>query len=383
MEYSGRLGRGNEKDIGDDPGEMESLSFISFGTNEKVIEISSGDSHNCALFESGQVKCWGWGYSGQLGQGNGKDIGDDPGEMEALSFIQFGTNEKVIEISSGGSHNCALFESGRVKCWGWGDLGQLGQGNSKSIGDDPGEMESLSFISFGTNEKVIEIGSGEYRSCALFESGRVKCWGWGYSGQLGQGNSKSIGDNPGEMESLSFIQFGTNEKVIEISSGGSHNCALFESGRVKCWGRDRYGQLGQGNSKSIGDNPGEMESLSFIQFGTNEKVIEISSGGSHNCALFESGRVKCWGRDRYGQLGQGNNKIMGNDPGEMESLSFLDFQGLPITCLSSGRDFQMVLFSNGLVKGWGENRFGQLGVGTTKNMGDDAGEMESLDFIRF
>ena len=116
--------------------------------------------------------------------------------------------------------------------------------------------------------------------------------------------------------------------VNKIILGGSYSCALFESGRVKCWGSGIFGQLGQGNKEDLGDDPGEMENLSF--YWENQKahefhlpIYKISLGGFHSCAIFVNGLSKCWGSGRYGQLGQGNSENLGDDPAEIESLEFI------------------------------------------------------------
>src|SRR5690606_537516 len=90
----------------------------------------------------------------------------------------------------------------------------------------------------------------------------------------------------------------------QVTTAYYHTCALVY-GSVKCWGHNEYGQLGLGHTENIGDEPGEMASLPFIDFGTRESVVQISAGGYHTCALFESGRVKCWGYAHEGPVGQG------------------------------------------------------------------------------
>ena len=98
-----------------------------------VAGISSGGEHTCALSSTGDVKCWGRAGSGQLGYGNTNDIGDNETPSSVGNVDVGGT---VTQISAGYVHTCALLTTGDVKCWGYGIFGQLGYGNTTTIGDN-------------------------------------------------------------------------------------------------------------------------------------------------------------------------------------------------------------------------------------------------------
>ena len=82
----------------------------------------------------------------------------------------------------------------------------------------------------------------------------------------------------------------------KIRAGGVHTCALSSAGTVKCWGRNVFGQLGDGST----DN-------SAVPVGVTNLtgVTSIATGGAHSCALLANGTVRCWGLNFYGQLGNG------------------------------------------------------------------------------
>lgn len=119
---------------------------------------------------------------------------------------------------------------------------------------------------------------------------KVKCWGWDLNGQLGDGTTsdRSI---PGDVTELT-------SGVSAISAGAEHACALTTSGGVRCWGMNTYGQLGDG-STTDSSTPVEVTGL-------ESEVVAISAGYSHSCTVTTLGEVKCWGRNNYGQLGDGS-----------------------------------------------------------------------------
>ncbi len=382
---TGQLGLGDVNPRGDDPNEMgENLPTVDLGL-ERAISLSVGFGHTCALFESGKIKCWGFNGFGQLGLGNVRNWGDNPNEMgENLPFTDLG-REKPISLSIGGTHHtCALFKEGRVKCWGNNDYGRLGLGDIEMRGDDPGEMGvNLPYIDLG-NDKVVSLVSGFAHTCAQFQSGGIKCWGRNGYGQLGLGDRSDRGDDPSEMgENLPYIDLG-EEKVISVACGFDHTCALLESGRAKCWGINKFGQLGLGDTQNRGDNPGEMgQNLDFVDLG-DEKALSLIAGYRYTCALLENQRVKCWGGNLVGELGMGHNTSVGGKPNQMgKSLPYLDL-GLPILALSPGTEssHSCALLKNNALKCWGSNLYGSLGLGDTQNRGDNLGEMgQNLDFV--
>ncbi|MEX2627572.1 MAG: fibronectin type III domain-containing protein, partial [Ilumatobacteraceae bacterium] len=113
--------------------------------------ITAGYRHTCAVLDIGNVKCWGNGVYGRLGQGDTKDIGDEPGEMgDFLPPVKLGIGRTASGVTADLEHTCAALDDGSVKCWGFGFTGRLGQGSNDAIGDEPGEMgDDLDPIALG------------------------------------------------------------------------------------------------------------------------------------------------------------------------------------------------------------------------------------------
>jgi alpha-tubulin suppressor-like RCC1 family protein len=145
------------------------------GMEEEVVKICGGFNHTCALMSGGTVYCWGSNQSGQLGNGEmGDDLADPaPGQVIGLEGL------RLVDISCGNAHTCALVDDGTVWCWGSSWQGSLGNG---SWSDSPIPVQVV-----GLDEWVVAIGTGCMHSCAITASGRIWCWGFNQHGQLGDG----------------------------------------------------------------------------------------------------------------------------------------------------------------------------------------------------
>jgi hypothetical protein len=97
------------------------------------------------------VKCFGNGTDGRLGYGNQNNLGDGPGEMgDALATVNLGTGRTVLAVSAGLAHTCAMLDDATVKCWGNGGSGRRGSGNTTRVGATASHMgDNLIALSAG------------------------------------------------------------------------------------------------------------------------------------------------------------------------------------------------------------------------------------------
>ncbi len=292
------------------------------GLSSGVSAISNRYDHTCALLNTGAVKCWGWGASGQLGDGTTTEVQPNPTDVSGLS-------SGVIAISTGNGHTCALLNTGAVKCWGGGG----------KTGDGTYEDRTTPVDVIGLSSGVSAISAAGYHTCALLNTGAVKCWGSDDNGTLGNGGGPD--HSPGGNIS------GLSAGVIALAAGERHNCALLSTGGVQCWGKNENGQLGDGTLVSK-NYPVTVSGIS--------NAIAISAGFETSCALLSTGTVKCWGRNSSGQLGDGS---------QTQRLTPVAVSGLSsAVAISTGSNHNCALLSSGAAKCWGSNYWGQLGDGT-------------------
>ena len=372
----------------------------SFNTGKK---LALGYQHTCARLDDGSVKCWGRNQFGQLGYDDKVTRGDGVGPgTETLAAVNLGAGRTAVAITAGDYHTCAILDNGDSKCWGRNKTGELGQGSIVALGDAAGEMAALPPIDLGAGRHAIEITAGQAFTCARLDDNSVKCWGRNQSGQLGKGNNVNLGITPGDIAASAPINFGTGLTPIQMSLGHYHGCAiLLDAGgdsHTKCWGDNRWGQLGHGDQVNLGDTAGEMgDNLPELNFGTGLSAEYLMATGGHSCAKLSDLSVKCWGLNTWGAVGliAGNgapvNKLLcnndpkdcvGDDPGEMGNALTAAIAAGTADKLTLGYRHSCALLLTGQFKCWGSNEEGQVGIGNNTgnnvNIGDQAGEIAAL-----
>uniref|UniRef100_A0A672GQ88 HECT domain-containing protein n=1 Tax=Salarias fasciatus TaxID=181472 RepID=A0A672GQ88_SALFA len=139
--------------------------------------------------------------------------------------------------------------------------------------------------------------------------------------------------------------------IVAVSCGESHTLALNDKGQVFSWGLGSDGQLGLNNFEECVRVPRNIKSLSDVQ------IAQVACGYWHSHALSRGGQIFSWGQNRYGQLGLGANAQSISTPQLIQSL-----QGIPFAQISAGGAHSFALTLSGAVFGWGRNKFGQLGL---------------------
>ena len=309
---------------------------VDLGTGRTAVAVSAGGSHTCAILDNGELKCWGWDSEGQLGDGGGSSNTWAP----SSTAINLGTGRTAVAVSAGNQHTCAILDNGELKCWGWDYYGQLGDG----LGNSGNHAPSSTPIDLGTGRTAVAVSAGSFHTCAILDNGDLKCWGSDARGQLGDGGT-IIANDKEEAPSTTAIDLGTGRTAVAVSTGTAHTCALLDNGDLKCWGRDDFGQVGDGGSNT------DQTSPRAIDLGTGRTAVAVSAGDYHTCAILDNGDLKCWGSDNYGMLGDGGINAHTNAP----SSTAIDLgTGRTAVAVSAGGYHTSVILDNGTMYSWGE-----------------------------
>jgi alpha-tubulin suppressor-like RCC1 family protein len=379
------------------------------GNGTQMVQVFAGGYQSCMINEYGKVACWGRNTSGQLGTGDTNTV---TATVQALGTINLGTGNTVLKLSLGDSHTCALLKNtsnaGFISCWGSNQSGRLGLGitdaNSLSPVDSSGNVR---VVSLGTGEVAVDVAAGFEHTCAALKSGKVKCWGGDTSGQLGIDSTLSIGTTAAQMgDGLAAVNLGGGLGV-SVSAGAGHSCAVLKDGSTRCWGDNFYGQLGQGRTDAqIGSASGGMASLSAISlWPTLIGQSVYASSGAFTCVLATTGDIKCfgqtvanassstpfygvfgscWARAAYNSVAQpcstnatwSPSSSLGYLASDMgTNLTSVNLNGIATKQFTVGTSFACALGSDASVRCFGFNQNGELGQGSTANIGGSPSDM--------
>jgi alpha-tubulin suppressor-like RCC1 family protein len=318
--------------------------------------VEAGDAfHTCALAETGSVFCWGWNQYGQSGGGQ-NDPFDQNRSVHTPNVIA-GVGEAIAISVAGAGNSCALIRGGQVRCWGWNNFGQLGNGITplgNMTSPERPHIANPTTVQGLSGAVAITSASGTGHVCALTADRRVQCWGHNGLGQRGDGRHVHLAV-PSTVPGLS--------DVTVVTGGADHTCAIIAGGRVRCWGYNNEGQLGDGTTTAR-PTPVAVQLADDVHVPRPAQVAGVAgaamvvAGSSHSCAVVESGRVRCWGSNSRSQLGNGTNA---------SSASPVEVRGLSgVTAIAAGGDHTCAV-AGGQLSCWGWNGFGQLGDGTVND----------------
>jgi cysteine-rich repeat protein len=277
------------------------------------------DLPRCVVIEGGGVRCWGTCRNERLDWDDddnpafpdeffdtrclaipGLDplddfFGDQPAEdLSGLEDIDIGG--VAVQVAVGNGHICALLDTGRVRCWGPNQKGQLGQGHTEYVGDDePPAAGAL--VELGAD--VVTLAAADYHTCALLENGEVRCWGSAgrdeydgtitLDGELGLGIPEHIGDDEVPLD-VPALQVGGEVEQL------TPECVLLRGGDVRCWGIQPSGYaLGEDHVVGDDDVPADYPPIDI-----GGRAVQVTSNNVGACVLLDTGAVRCWGHYAVG-----------------------------------------------------------------------------------
>ena len=446
---------------------------------KKIVKIAAGQGHSLALTDDGMVYAWGRNDTGQLGNNATTDA------MLPVAVTVTGTpmsNKTIVEIASGARHSLAIDSSGKVYAWGHNGSGQLGN-NSTVNALTPVAVQAPA------DKNIIQVsGSGWLgaSSSALTSNGAVYSWGRGFDGQLGDGTNNDssvpvittinlvdtpstpthVMAKPGDTTAIIswqapivsggqnitgyLLQYqavgasswttinvaaaatshtitgltndqtyrvrlaakttagtgdfsnvvlvtphakpvitnispaigpvaggqnvtltGTNfilksKKIMQTVNGNGYSLALSADGTVYTWGRNEYGQLGNGVTATNSPVPVAVKTAGTPMEG--KTIVQISAKVWYALALASDGTVYSWGFNSWGQLGNGTSGTANNASAPVAvKTAGTPMEGKTIVQVAAGATHSLALATDGTIYAWGKNEYGQLGNDSTTN----------------
>lgn len=236
-------------------------------------------------------------------------------------------------LGAGATSACAVSAEGLVRCWGRNDDAFL---------DASGTVILPAAVLGGRlTAGVTRLAVGARHRCAIVAGGALKCWGANATGAVGDGTTT---DRPAATDVT-----GLASGVVAVAAGDGFSCAVTAAGSVSCWGRNDYGQLGDGTTGASAVPVGVA--------GLTGGAVAVAAGADHACAILAGGALRCWGRNDAGQLGIGSL---------VDSATPVDVPGLAagVSAVSLGTDHSCAIGAFGALFCWGNGANGKVGDGS-------------------
>ncbi|MGB0112940.1 MAG: hypothetical protein WBP59_06940 [Ilumatobacteraceae bacterium] len=242
---------------------------------------SSKSAGRCAITLAGGVQCQGWNNVGQLGNGS-------PGWPEtsfarpppsSATAVAVSGLTGVIDLTSAGGFTCALKSDGTVWCWGLNSDGQLGDGQSGSVTHActrDGGCTDRRYEKSPIQVPGITDAISVHQSCAIRTGGKVSCWGRNSSQRFLAGNASAV---------LTPTEIPEFEGAIDLDVSSNSTCVVYSDGTAAC----------RGGGNALGGGVLALENVREIESGTYES----------RCARTADGFIACWGRNDFGEVGNG------------------------------------------------------------------------------
>ena len=271
---SGQVGNGSDS-------QETQTTPLKVSNLTNVTAIATSYAATCAVSD-GDLYCWGYGTTGQIGNGGTTERVLSPTKVSGISDVK--------SVSMGSGTVCAIDGESDLYCWGSNQDGQLGDG-STSQRNSPVKvnlLKDVDDVSVGMSrdsDKRLHI-----ETCAIAD-GKVYCWG------NGLGTDSTDRSAPAEVTGL------TDPK--QISADVDTACVVEEAGDVYCWGNNTKGQVGNGTTTSV-DKPTKVSSLRDIDV--------VKTGGSTTCASTDANEVYCWGTNSSKQVSSSGDSTGSTTP---------------------------------------------------------------------
>ncbi|MCQ9377948.1 hypothetical protein [Methyloversatilis sp. XJ19-49] len=307
---------------------------VSLPAGVSALAIAAGNGHSLAMGSDGTLYAWGNNDSGQLGDGSTQ-------QRPTPVQVSLPVGVSALSVSAGRAHSLATGSDGRLYAWGSNSFRQISDGSLASLRATPVQVR------LSTGVSALSVTAGDDHSLAVGSDGNLYAWGSNSDGQRGDGSTFP----PGRPVQVS-LPAGVSAR--SLAAGATHSLAMGSDGMLYAWGGNSDGQLGDGSYT------GRATRLQ-VSLPAGVSALGVAAGGVHTLAMGSNGTLYAWGGNEYGQLGDGSAAF--RTPPVRVSLP----AGVSALDIAASGDHSLALASDGTLYAWGGNAVGQLGDGSTSD----------------
>ncbi len=314
---------------------------VALSTGVRIVSIAAARSvYSLAVDSDGQVYSWGANDDGQLGDGSTV-------QRRRPQAVALPAGVRALSAAAGVYQSLVVGSDGRVYAWGSRAYGEIGEGSAAGLQTRP------QGVTLAPGVRTVSVAAGWGRSFAIGSDGRLYAWG-GVDGRLFSPMTfrTVIFRHLLERHTPGAVLIPGHVRIRFVSSGLSDTLALGSDGRIYGWGNNYYGSIGDGTTM---DRP----TPTAVALPAGVRAVSVVVGDTHSLALGSDGRVYAWGDNTYGQLGDGTRTER-----HVPTAVALP-KGVHAVSISAGSYDSMAVGSDGRLYAWGNDRYGQLGDGST------------------
>ena len=310
----GQLGNGTTTDR---------LTSVQVQNISTAVAVACGSTHTAVVLSNGTVMTFGWNSSGQLG------LGYWSGDLyESLTPVQVPGISTAVSVSCGTLHTAVLLSDGTVRTFGNNASGQLGDGTTTSK-NTPVQVSGIS--------SVVSLACGNLFNAFVLSNGSVWTCGNNTFGQLGDGTT---------VDKSTPVKVLNISTAVAVACGSTHTAVLLSNSTVMTFGNNNDNQLGNYYIPLGGF------SSTPVQYSSITTVTSVACGEKYTSVQFSTRSVNTRGIDP------------GNDYSGILTTSFAD----DVLSIASGEN-HIIFRQAEKIRTRGKNQYGQLGDGTTTNVG--------------
>ena len=350
--FAGKLGNASVDPVQDTLSDVP----VAVSGGMRFNDLVAAGSHACGLTPDGEAYCWGYARYGQLGTATPQvcySINTTPIECSFVP-VEVSGGHRFRQLAAGTlPFVCGLTVDRETYCWGSNEYQQLGTESGDLCG--PSSVDcSVTPMAVNAAPVFEFISAGLWHVCGVTNDREVYCWGVNQNAVFGNGSTESASE-PTPVSNWPVL--------TRILGGSDFSCGLTLSGQAWCAGDNGLGELGSGTQNNSATPIAVAGGLTFTSLSTQRENSVIG----HACGIGTDGAAYCWGANTHGQLGVAqtfgfcsfNQQQL---PCNREPIAVTG--GIEFEVLSAGNEHTCGRTVSDDVYCWGRNDFGQLGDGT-------------------